>query len=124
MDQPLFAIAKQIQWEIVDLYGEGKYIVIMGDLHVKMASLKMVGHWLDKSGWDIALVQADITTRGRADGIPKVAHVNTRACTAHEKRNLLHCKALSTGKYRRYINTFIIYYYYEPIRPVMYEVKP
>ena len=31
----------------------------------------------------------------------------------------LHCKALSTGKYRRYINTFIIiiYYYHELLWP-------
>jgi len=81
-----------------DLYGEGKYIVIMGGLHVKMASLKMVGHWLDKSGWGIALVQADITTRGSgADGILKAAHVNTRACTAHQKRNLSGRSCMSLG---------------------------
>ena len=61
MDQPLFAIVKQIQWEKADLYGEEKYVVMMGGLHLEMASLKMVGHWLDKSGWDSALVQADIT---------------------------------------------------------------
>ena len=44
MDQPLFAIAKQIQWEKADLYGEEKYVVMMGGLHVEMASLKMVGY--------------------------------------------------------------------------------
>ena len=57
MDQPLFAIARHIQWEKADLYGEEKYVVMMGGLHVEMASLKMVGHWLDKSGWDSALVK-------------------------------------------------------------------
>ena len=44
MDQPLFAIAKQIQWEKADLYGEEKHVVMMSGLHVEMASLKMVGH--------------------------------------------------------------------------------
>ena len=83
MDQPLFAIAKQIQWEKADLYGEEKYVVMMGGLHLEMALLKMVGHWLDKSGWDSALVQADITTRGRADGILKAAHI-TRSRYAHQ----------------------------------------
>ena len=83
MDQPLFAIAKQIQWEKADLYGEEKYVVMVGGLHVEMALLKMVGHWLDKSGWDSALVQADITTRGRADGILKAAHI-TRSRYAHQ----------------------------------------
>ena len=43
VDQPLFAIAKQIQWEKADLYGEEKYVVMMGGLYVEMASLKMVG---------------------------------------------------------------------------------
>lgn len=75
MDQPLFAIAKQIQWNRQDLYGEDKTVVMMGGLHIEMASLKMLGHWLNQSGWDGALVQADITTRGRADGILKAAHV-------------------------------------------------
>ena len=83
MDQPLFAIAKEIQWEKADLYREEKYVVMMGGLHLEMASLKMVGHWLDKSGWDSALVQADITTRGRADGILKAAHI-TRSRYAHQ----------------------------------------
>ena len=83
MDQPLFAIVKQIQWEKADLYGEENYVVMMGGLHVEMASLKMVGHWLDKSGWDSALVQAGITTRGRADSILKAAHI-TRSRYAHE----------------------------------------
>ena len=55
----------------------------MGGLHLEMALLKMVGHWLDKSGWDSALVQADITTRGRADGNLKAAHI-TRSRYAHQ----------------------------------------
>ena len=56
---------------------------MMGGLHVEMASLKMIGHWLDENGWDSALVHADITTRGRADGILKAAHI-TRSRYAHQ----------------------------------------
>ena len=66
MDQPLYTLAKQIQWERADIYGKCSYVVTMGGLHTEMASLKMVGHWLNNSGWDSALVQADITTHGRA----------------------------------------------------------
>lgn len=51
MDQPLYALAKQIQWEKADVYGEGGYIVMMGGLHIEM-----VGHWISNSGWDSALV--------------------------------------------------------------------
>lgn len=83
MDQPLFAIAKQIQWNNSDVYGEDKYVVMMGGLHIEMASLKMLAHWLNNSGWDAALVQADITTPGRADAILKASHV-TRSRYAHQ----------------------------------------
>ena len=79
---PVIAIAKPIKWEKADLYGEGKYVVMMGGLHVYTALLKMVGHWLNKSGWGSALVQVDITTRGRADGILKAARI-TRSRYAH-----------------------------------------
>lgn len=83
MDQPLFAIAKQIQWEFPDLYGEDKYIVMMGGLHIEMAALKMLGKWLEDSGWTAALVQANITTSGKADAMLSASHV-TRTRYAHQ----------------------------------------
>lgn len=51
MDQPLYALAKQIQWENSTNYGEKKFVVMMGALHIEMAALKMVGNWLKNSGW-------------------------------------------------------------------------
>jgi len=51
MDQPLYAIAKQVQWTSPDKFGEDKYLVMMGGLHIEMASLKMIGNWLSNSGW-------------------------------------------------------------------------
>ena len=42
LDQPLFALAKQIQWEIPD-FSEDKFVVMMGGLHIEMASFKMLG---------------------------------------------------------------------------------
>jgi hypothetical protein len=83
MDQPLFAIGKQIQWNKTDTYGEDRYIVMMGGLHIEMATLKMLGHWLNNSGWASALVQADITTSGKAEAMLKGSHV-TRSCYAHQ----------------------------------------
>ena len=83
MDQPLYALAKQIQWERAETYGESSYVVMMGGLHIEKASLKMVGHWLTNSRWDSALVQADITSRGRADAILKAVHI-TRSRYAHQ----------------------------------------
>ena len=52
MDQPLFALANQIQWANPHVFGEDKFIVMMGDLHIEMDALKVVGHWLKCSGWD------------------------------------------------------------------------
>lgn len=56
---------------------------MMGGLHIEMAALKMVGHWLKNSGWDAAIVQADLTTSGRADAILKASHI-TRSRYAHQ----------------------------------------
>ncbi|KAK3750312.1 hypothetical protein QZH41_001772 [Actinostola sp. cb2023] len=75
--------AKQIQWKKAEEYGEEKFVVMMGGLHIEMASLKIAGHWLNNSGWVSALVQANVTTSGRADAILKGAHV-TRARYAHQ----------------------------------------
>ena len=47
MHQPLYALAKQSQWERADDCGESSYVVMMGGLHTEMASLKIVGHWLN-----------------------------------------------------------------------------
>ncbi|KAL9953155.1 hypothetical protein ACROYT_G040525 [Oculina patagonica] len=41
MDQPLFALAKQIQWERAETYEESSYVVMIGGLHIEKASLKM-----------------------------------------------------------------------------------
>ena len=48
-----------------------------------MAVLRVIGHWLTTSGWTSALVQANITTPGKADVILKVAHV-TQTRYAHQ----------------------------------------
>ena len=34
VDQPLYAIAKEIQWSWPSTYGEEKYVVLMGGLHI------------------------------------------------------------------------------------------
>ena len=47
MIQPLYALVKQNQWERADVYGESSYVVMMDGLHTEMASLKIVGHWLN-----------------------------------------------------------------------------
>ena len=82
-DQPLFTLAKQIQWKWPDTYGEDKLVVMFGGLHIEMTALKTLGDWLQGSGWTQALVQAEITTAGTADSFLRAAHV-TRTRRAHQ----------------------------------------
>jgi len=74
-DQPLFALAKQIQWKWPEKYGEEKFVVMFGGLHIEMAALKTIGDWLESSGWAQALVQAEIASVGMADSLHKATHV-------------------------------------------------
>ena len=39
MDQPLYAIAKKVQWSWPAVYGEDKLVVLLGRLHIEMAVL-------------------------------------------------------------------------------------
>lgn len=47
MDQPLFCIAKDIQWVWSDIFGEDKYIAVMGgELHIALNMMKLLGNIL------------------------------------------------------------------------------
>ena len=82
-DQPLYALAKHIQWKWPENYGEDKFVIMFGGLHIEMAALKTLGDWLKGSGWVQALVHANITTPGIADSFLQAAHV-TRTIRAHQ----------------------------------------
>ena len=43
-DQPLFALAKQIQWTWPDTLGENHFVIMFGGLHIEMAILKACMH--------------------------------------------------------------------------------
>ena len=51
LDQPLFTIAKQIQWHWPYVYGEETFVILLGGLHIEMAALTTPGDFLDGSGW-------------------------------------------------------------------------
>ena len=66
-DQPLYALAKQVQWHWPEIFGKAMFVIMMGGLHVEMATLRMIGHWLDGSGWVQCLVASGLCTSGIAD---------------------------------------------------------
>ena len=82
-DLPLYALAKQIQWSFSDTYGETVFVLLLGGLHIEMNVLKLLGDFLRGSGWTAVLVQAEVTTTGRADAILLGKHI-TRSRHAHQ----------------------------------------
>ena len=83
LDQPLYAIAKQIQWCWPADFGEDKFVIMLGGLHIEMAILKVLGNWLEDSGWTNSLCQAKIASSGTADSFLKASHV-TKTRHAHQ----------------------------------------
>ncbi len=63
-DQPVYANAKQIQWQDPKSFGEEKMIILMGDLHIEMAVMDMIGDWLEGSEWCDVFVAGEISTPG------------------------------------------------------------
>ena len=81
-DQPLFALAKQIQWNLAE-FSEAKFIIMFGGLHIEMASFKMLGKWLSGSGWAEVMCNAGVATQGVAESFLSASHI-TRTRRAHQ----------------------------------------
>ena len=82
-DQPLFAIAKQLQWTKCDEFGEDRFVFMLGGLHIEMSFLNVLGKWLTGSGWAEMITNAEVATPGVADSFLKGKHV-TRTRRAHQ----------------------------------------
>ena len=82
-DQPLYTLAKQIQWNWPQTHGEDYFVILFAGFHIEKASFNTLGDLLDCSGWTEALVQAGVATPGTADPFIKAAHV-TRTRWAHQ----------------------------------------
>ena len=54
-DQPLFALAKLVQWQFPATHGEGQYVAMLRGLHTEMALWNVPGDLLEGSGWTSAL---------------------------------------------------------------------
>ena len=74
-DQPLFAIAQQIQWQWPSEYSD--MIIMFGGLHLEMGAFKVLGDLLKDSGWTGALAETEIATAGTAD-FPFQHHMSRR----------------------------------------------
>ena len=94
LDQPLHAIAKQIHWNWPSGYGEDKFVILLGGLHLEMTSVATIGHLLNGSGWTHTLAQANSATPGTAESFLKTTHVtwtrHAHQVTASALLKLLH----------------------------------
>ena len=82
-DQPLFALAKQIQWQWPERYGEDKFVIMFGGLHIEMAALKSLGTVLKESGWISVLVDAGVASPGTAESFLSATRI-TKTRQAHQ----------------------------------------
>ena len=64
LDQPLYAISKNLQWYLPKEFGSSQLVLILGSLHVEMAMLSTIGDWLDGSGWLELIAKAGVTGPG------------------------------------------------------------
>lgn len=76
-------MAKEIQWYWPEEYGEDKFVIMFGGLHIEMTALKSIGSMLAGSGWTSALVEADVASSGTADSFLSATNV-TKTCQAHQ----------------------------------------
>ena len=74
-DQPLFAIAKYVQWKWPSTHGEHMHVVMLGGLHTEMALWRTLGDVLEGSGWTTALIEAEIASPGIVDSFLNVSHL-------------------------------------------------
>ena len=74
-DQPLFVLAKQIQWEWPEIYGEDRFVAMFRGLHIEMAAFKLLGDLLKGTGWVTALSEADIASLGTAESFLTVSNL-------------------------------------------------
>ena len=59
-DQPLYAIAKAIQWSVPTQYGIENLVLMLGPLHTEMAYMSTLGDFLANSGWTTLIYNAGI----------------------------------------------------------------
>ena len=79
-DQPLFALAKYVQWSWPQSLGEDGFVVMFGGLHIEIALWSTIGAF---PGWTAALCEAGVATAGAADSFLKVSHL-TRTRRSHQ----------------------------------------
>ena len=64
-------------------YGEDKFVIMFGGLHIEMAGLTSLGTLLEGSGWTSAITEAGVASSGTAESFLTASSV-TRTKQAHQ----------------------------------------
>ena len=91
-DQPLYSLAKKLQWNFPATHGEDKYVVFLGGMHVELTVDKCLGNWLEGSGWTTAVTNSGIASGGTADPFLKTSHLGRQSMTISSLQ--LYCSSL------------------------------
>ena len=82
-DQPIYSVAKQIQWYWPEQYGEDRLVIKFGGLHIELAALRSMETLLRDSGWTESLFEAGVASSGTAESFLSAASI-TRTRQAHQ----------------------------------------
>lgn len=82
-DQPVYALLKQIQWKFPEAFGEDKFVIMLGALHIEDKVYQMLGKVIRESGWEWVMTKADIFTSGRTSSALDEHHIK-RSRYAHQ----------------------------------------
>ncbi|KAK3929500.1 30S ribosomal protein S17 [Frankliniella fusca] len=75
LDEPLFALAKLIQWNLPEKYGDDKFVLLFGPLHIEQNFLRLIGEVMQCSGWTGVVANSGILSSGSAEGLLKVSSI-------------------------------------------------
>ena len=78
MDQPLFAKMKQLKWSMGTMYGENKFMLLFGGIHIQLTH-KCLGHWMEGSGWVEVIRESKLASAGVDESFLKSSFMPTRA---------------------------------------------
>lgn len=72
VDQQLYVLCKSIQYNWPSEYGTHKFVVLMGPLHIEQSFLRILGQFLEGSGWTGIVADSSIASVGSAEALLKV----------------------------------------------------
>ena len=79
-DQPVYALTKTIQWMYPETLGSGKYLSILGGLHIEQSALAMHSEIIKGSGLERILSSNDLSIIGKSVEVDETDIKRARYC--------------------------------------------